>query len=70
MESLTEWGHQGEMSGFTRLRELIGFGDALIGRLRWADPRASKERNILLGEDDQAAPEYVKAAREHYSNSG
>jgi hypothetical protein len=40
-------------------------GDALVGRLRWADPRALKERNILLGEDDQAAFEYVKATREH-----
>jgi hypothetical protein len=33
--------------------------------LRWTDPRVLKERNILLGKDDQAALEYVKATREH-----
>jgi hypothetical protein len=39
-------------------------GDALVGRLRWTDPRVLKERNILLGKDHQAALEYVKATRE------
>jgi hypothetical protein len=39
-------------------------GDAFVGHLRWTDPRVLKERNILLGEDDQDALEYVEATRE------
>jgi hypothetical protein len=39
-------------------------GDALVGRLRWTDPRVLKERNTLLGKDNQDALEYVKATRE------
>jgi hypothetical protein len=34
--------------------------DALIGRRRWDDPQVLRERDIVLGDDDQAASDYMQ----------
>ncbi|KAI9774030.1 MAG: hypothetical protein M1839_001915 [Geoglossum umbratile] len=36
-------------------------GDALVGRRKWTDPQVGKERDILLGGDDERARVYVSA---------
>jgi hypothetical protein len=38
--------------------------DALVGRRRWTDPQACKERDILLSQNDMRARAYVTAVRE------
>ncbi|KAI9765327.1 MAG: hypothetical protein M1839_005527 [Geoglossum umbratile] len=67
-----------EPSGQTPRYGLLGFrfpgsivmegssalGDALVGKRKWTDPQVVKERDILLGGDDENARVYVAAVRE------
>ncbi|KAH0537122.1 hypothetical protein FGG08_006055 [Glutinoglossum americanum] len=39
-------------------------GDTLVSRGKWTDPQATKEKDILLGDDDERARVYVAAVRE------
>ena len=43
--------------------------DALIGRRNWNDPEVLMERDIVLGDDDGAALEYISRTREKLLNS-
>ena len=37
--------------------------DALLGRRRYTDPAVHREAQILLGDDDAAAMEYIQTTR-------
>jgi len=43
--------------------------DALIGRRKYTDPLVIHEANILLGDDDQAALDYIRMARTKLVNN-
>ncbi|KAH0545339.1 hypothetical protein FGG08_000638 [Glutinoglossum americanum] len=45
-------------------RSSSAIGDVLVGRRKWTDPQAMRERDILLGSDDAAARSYVDCIRE------
>ncbi len=49
--------------GVTKLNHTSNVGDAMVGARRWDDPRVMKERDILLGADDEAALRMVAVIR-------
>jgi hypothetical protein len=52
---------------FPAVVELIGLGaisDVLVGRRKWDSPTVLRDRDILLGPDQEAAERYIQAWRE------
>ncbi|KAF8472149.1 hypothetical protein BDZ91DRAFT_717333 [Kalaharituber pfeilii] len=54
---------RGRFAGSIALRGLSALSDALVGARRWTDPDVLEERNLVLGEDDAAAWEYINKVR-------
>lgn len=54
----------GPFAAATDLSGLGGVSDALVGRIEWRDPKAIRERNIVLGADRIKAQEFVSQWRQ------
>ena len=49
--------------GAIYMESSYALGDALLGRRKWTDEEAIKQRNMVLGDDDEVAGRFIEEAR-------
>ena len=54
---------EGRFAGSVEMRGISALGDALVGARRWDSGTVLKERNLVLGLDDEAAWKHVESVR-------
>ena len=57
-----QWNYN-QFSTTVVLESTSALGDALLGRRKWTDPAVHKDRNILLGDNDANAVQFVQEVR-------